>query len=127
VNRERGERVRERFRILGYWKDGKPDVSRFAVERGYIPSYLYRWLAGETPRGESLFRFAADLKVEPQWLVTGSRARNVVRRLVTILLTAGVLGQAGTIDIVPQVHGNMPLIGRWRLWWHPCYLQPLAA
>jgi hypothetical protein len=66
---EFGERVRGRLKALGYWKDDRPDVGRFSLDRGYIPSYIYRWVAGQVPRGASLLRLAADLGVSVEWLL----------------------------------------------------------
>src|SRR2546426_326760 len=54
-----GQRVRQRLRALGYWKDGRPDVGRFCSERDYRPQYL-----------EAIFRAFPDLYV---WLDTEGR------------------------------------------------------
>lgn len=67
-----GHRVTERLRALGYWKDGRPDIGRFSTEKGYIPSYVYRWRAGEVPRGVMLFRLAADLGLSAEALLLGA-------------------------------------------------------
>jgi hypothetical protein len=64
-----GERVRGRLKALGYVKNGRLDVNGFSVEKGYIPSYVYRWAKGEVPRGQALIRFARDLKVSPEELL----------------------------------------------------------
>lgn len=66
-----GERLRERLRVLGYWQSAKnkPDVIRFSVERGYVHSYIYRWLDGQTPRGATLLKLARDLEVSVEWLL----------------------------------------------------------
>jgi len=64
-----GERVRERLKALGYVKNGHLDVNGFSVEKGYIPSYVYRWSKGEVPRGQALIRLARDLGCSPESLL----------------------------------------------------------
>ena len=64
----------ERLQSLGYWKDGRPDVSRFCREKGYRRQYVYAWLRGRVPMAENLIRLAADLGVEPDWLLFGQDA-----------------------------------------------------
>src|SRR5438093_10846146 len=58
-----GQRVRQRLRALGYWKDGRPDVGRFCSERDYRPQYLYAWLGDRIPTYDNLARLARDLEV----------------------------------------------------------------
>lgn len=81
-----GARVQERLKALGYWKNGRPDVGRFSEERGYIPSYVYRWISGETPRGWRLVKLATDLEVDAAWLVPPPQARR--KRILACLLAA---------------------------------------
>ena len=76
--RRRHEGEREVFRavaghpsaegVLGRGAGG-PEVGRFCVDYGYLPSYLYRWLRGEVPRAEKLLVLAKQLGVEPDWLL----------------------------------------------------------
>src|SRR5574341_373726 len=72
-----GQRIKERLRALGYWKDGRPAIGRFCDERGYRPQYLYAWLADRIPTYENLLRLARDLGAPPEWILfgTGPRAR----------------------------------------------------
>src|SRR5437667_12560287 len=74
-----GQRVRQRLRALGYWKDGRPDVGRFCGERDYRPQYLYAWLGHRIPTYDNLARLARDLEVPPAWVMfgTGPPARRV--------------------------------------------------
>jgi hypothetical protein len=68
------ERFRGRLQALGYWKDGRPDVSRFCVEKGYLPQYVYAWLKGRVPAAANLVRLGTDLGVAPAWLLFGDGA-----------------------------------------------------
>ena len=65
------ERLQATLRSKGYWDAGRggPEVGRFCVDYGYLPSYLYRWLRGEVPRAEKLLILARQLDVQPDWLV----------------------------------------------------------
>jgi len=65
------DRIRGRLRALGYWREDKPDVLRFAREKGYIYIYLYRWLDGVTPTYEYLVKLAEDLQMSMAELVFG--------------------------------------------------------
>jgi len=69
-----GERIRERLRAIGYWKADKPDVLRFCIERGYIPTYVYKWLTDTTPSRENLYKLGRDLGVTAAWLLLGDEA-----------------------------------------------------
>jgi len=102
-----GDRVRERLRALGYWKNGKPDIIRFSVERGYPASYVYRWAAGQVPRGPALFRLAKDLEIAPDWLL--GIALEPVKHPIPIA------GGSGPSDGLPlaKLAEILPLIGRW--------------
>jgi len=65
------DRIRARMRELGYWKADRPDVTRFCLEKGYVPSYVYVWLKGSLPVYESLRRLAKDLDCPLPWLLLG--------------------------------------------------------
>ncbi len=71
ASRDIGRRIRARLQALGYWKDGRPDVSRFCRENGHLPQYVYAWLKGRVPRGGNLIRLAEQLSVPPVWLLFG--------------------------------------------------------
>src|SRR5437773_6071657 len=71
-----GQRVRQRLRALGYWKDGRPDVGRFCSERDYRPQYLYAWLGDRIPTYDNLARLARDLEVPPEWRMSGPGSPN---------------------------------------------------
>lgn len=103
---EIGERIALRMEALGYWKAGRPDVGRFCEDHGFVTSYLYRWLAGETPRGMRLFRLAAALAVAPEWLLTGTGPTKR-RRLLPI---SGGSDQTQPLPVA-QVGVRMRLIG----------------
>lgn len=73
-------RIQRRLLDLGYRRaDGKPDVMRFCLERGYLPQYVYAWLKGTTPSEPNLRRLAGDLGVEPAWLHYGAGDTGAVR------------------------------------------------
>ena len=66
------ERIKERLEALGYWKNDRPDVTRFARERGYLPSYVYKWLNEKVvPDYANLHKLAADLGVPMAWILFG--------------------------------------------------------
>jgi hypothetical protein len=115
-----GDRVREQLRLLGYWKNGRPDINRFCIEHGYIPSYVYRWAKGEVPRGVALLRFARDLEASPETLLGLEPAP---RRYIHPI--AGGSGEAGTRPLA-KLAEVLPLIGRWLRAWAPA-LQPQWA
>jgi len=75
-----GGRIRERLRAIGYWKADKPDVMRFCIERGYIPTYVYKWLTDTTPSRENLYQLGDDLGVTAAWLLLGEDASAGSRR-----------------------------------------------
>lgn len=91
-----GKIVAARMKTLGYWKKGQPQVSRFSEERGFVPSYVYRWLRGETPRGERLFRLAEALETDPKSLVAlPTTIRRMKKTLVSLVAVAVGVGTAG--------------------------------
>ena len=67
-----GQRVKERLKALGYWKDGRPQVGRFCDDRGYRPQYLYAWFRDRIPSYENLVRLARDLGAPPEWILFGT-------------------------------------------------------
>src|SRR3989338_1106211 len=67
-----GQRVKERLKALGYWKDGRPEVGRFCDDRGYRPQYLYAWFRDRIPSYENLVRLARDLGAPPEWILFGT-------------------------------------------------------
>jgi PAS domain-containing protein len=69
-----GERLKSRLKAVGYWKHDRPDVARFALERGYRPQYVYAWLRDRIPDYENRVRLARDLQVAPNWLRFGDGA-----------------------------------------------------
>lgn len=111
-----GERVRERLKALGYVKNGRLDVNGFSVEKGYIPSYVYRWSKGEVPRGQALIRLARDLKASPEDLL--GPPPPPPKRLPHPI--AGGSSEGGTSPL-PNLLKDIPLIGRWLqrilAWW----------
>lgn len=74
-----GERIATRMAECGYRKpDGKPDVSRFCREKGYLSQYVYEWIRGRRPNGDNLRRLANDLQVSAVWLLLGDEGVNEV-------------------------------------------------
>lgn len=71
-------RLASRLRILGYSRNGRPDVGRFCRERGYRRQYVYAWLAGRVPGPEYIRRLARDLDVSANWLMLGAAEEAVV-------------------------------------------------
>lgn len=76
-----GTRLADRMRTLGYWKDGRPDVGRFCIERRYRPQYVYAWLRDRVPDYDNLRRLSSDLDVGVSWLVSGEGAATPKRRI----------------------------------------------
>ena len=66
-----GQRVGQRLRALGYWRNGRPDVARFCSEKDYRPQYVYAWLGDRIPAYDNLTRLAHDLDVAPEWVMFG--------------------------------------------------------
>lgn len=62
--------IKERLKALRYWKNGKPDISRFCRERGYDARSFYPWLKGRVPT-RYLSKLAKDLETSEQWLLHG--------------------------------------------------------
>jgi transcriptional regulator with XRE-family HTH domain len=89
-----GDRLRERLQAVGYWRDGRPEVGRFCVERGYLTTYLYRWLSGATPDHENIYRLARDLGVSPSWLLFGEDG-DVIPGGPQLLPSRGAAGSQG--------------------------------
>ena len=69
-----GSRLSDRLRVLGFWKDERPDVGRFCREKGYRPQYVYAWLKDRVPGYDNLRRLATDLDVPVVWFVAGETA-----------------------------------------------------
>ena len=67
-----GDRIRERLKALGYWKEGRLEVSRFCDDKSYRPQYVYAWLGDRVPAYENLVRLARDLSVPPEWIMFGA-------------------------------------------------------
>jgi transcriptional regulator with XRE-family HTH domain len=70
-----GQRLREAMVEKGVVnRKGDPDVTRFAISHGWIPNYVYRWLADETtPERPNLDKLAEALGVTPWWLLFGDQ------------------------------------------------------
>lgn len=67
-----GERIAAKMVERGYRKpSGKPDVSRFCREKGYLSQYVYEWIKGRRPNDDNLRRLANDLQVSTVWLLLG--------------------------------------------------------
>ena len=69
-----GDRLRECFLQAGYWKENRPDVYRFCLERRYSSQRMYAWLRGRTPPHHELIRLAEDFGVSLAWLLLGEEA-----------------------------------------------------
>jgi transcriptional regulator with XRE-family HTH domain len=108
------ERLRETLRAKGYWdaERGAPEVGRFCVDYGYLPSYLYRWLRGEVPRAEKLLVLAKQLDVKADWLVGVEEAPR--RRPHHPI--AGGSSDDGTLPLA-NLAEILPLIGSWLRQW----------
>lgn len=69
-----GERIREGMKEAGFWNEGRkrPDLLRFAREKGYTPQYLYQYLSDDRmPTCENLIKLARDLEKPKAWLLFG--------------------------------------------------------
>src|SRR5262245_2011775 len=112
-----GDRIRERIVALGFTtKDGSADVQRFALAKGYLPNYLYRWGTDTTPDRDNLLRLAKDLECSPAWLLFGvevklPRVRNGARFLGIILFA--LTSTAGGLALPwHPTDGIQPIISR---------------
>lgn len=74
-----GDRIARRLNILGYWKNGRPDVPRFCDERRYRPQYVYAWLKGRQPDYANLKRLAKDLAAPMAWILLGEEGMAEIR------------------------------------------------
>jgi hypothetical protein len=67
-----GPRIAKRLIALGYVRaDGKPDVRRFCLERGYDKTLFYYWLRDRSTPMKERARLAKDLGVTSRWLIFG--------------------------------------------------------
>lgn len=76
-----GDRLRQRLKALGYWKNDRPDVLRFCEEHGYVVQYVYAWLKDRLPGFNNLTRLAKDLRVPVAWLLLGDEALGDIRKM----------------------------------------------
>jgi transcriptional regulator with XRE-family HTH domain len=113
------ERLRETLRAKGYWdpERGAPEVGRFCVDYGYLPSYLYRWLRGEVPRAEKLLILAKQLDVKADWLVG---VEDAPRRRPHHPIAGG--SDLAQLPLILRELNPLPLIGNWlRQWVSPLH------
>jgi PAS domain S-box-containing protein len=73
-----GDRIAQRMRVMGFWKDDRPDVARFCRERRYRRQYVYAWLQDRMPGVDNLRRLARDLDVTVAWLAVGEDSGQLV-------------------------------------------------
>lgn len=67
-----GPRIAERMLALGYRQpNGKPDVSKFAREKGYDKTIFYEWVKDASTPTKEVDRLAGDLGVNVPWLLFG--------------------------------------------------------
>lgn len=76
-----GDRIARRLNALGYWKNGRPDVTRFCEEKRYRPQYVYAWLRDRVPGYANLKRLARDLEAPMCWILLGRDAIAEIREL----------------------------------------------
>src|SRR5438132_1454992 len=93
-----GQRLRQRLKAFGYWKNGRPEVSRFCSERDYRPQYLYAWLGDRIPTYDNLARLARDLEVPPEWVMFGTGSPTRRDALDAVDATRGPRRGAQIID-----------------------------
>src|SRR4030095_10394497 len=74
-----GKRLREAMLAKGFVnRRGDPDVTRFALAHGWIPNYVYRWLADETtPDMDNLDRLGEALGIPPAHLLYGDEVNRI--------------------------------------------------
>ena len=75
-----GHRFSDRLQMLGFWKDGRPDVGRFCREKGYRPQYVYAWLKDRMPAYDNVQRLCTDLDVPVIWFVVGEDGNHPATR-----------------------------------------------
>ena len=69
-----GGRLLERLKAVGYWNEdrNRPDLLRFAMQKGYVSQYLYAWTKDDRmPTYEYIVKLAKDLEVPAAWLLFG--------------------------------------------------------
>jgi hypothetical protein len=74
-----GKRLREAMLANGFVnRKGDPDVTRFALAHGWIPNYVYRWLADDShPDGPNLDKLGEALGIPPARLIFGDEVNRV--------------------------------------------------
>jgi transcriptional regulator with XRE-family HTH domain len=70
------------MKAMKYWKEkqDRPDLTRFALDYRFVPSYLHKWITGRArPSYEHIQALSAALGVNVGWLLFGeeSAARTV--------------------------------------------------
>lgn len=116
-------RVRALMQEHGYWKDGHPDVARFAQEHHFHRNNVYRWINGQMP-GLDVVRLARAFGIEPVQLLppeVGQPERPFVGRpsklLLVLALGAACLGLPSPVSAgqLPD-SGHYVKYGRRRAW-----------
>jgi hypothetical protein len=74
-----GKRLRDAMMAKGFVnRRGDPDVTRFALTNGWIPNYVYRWLADEArPDMVNLDKIGEILGIPPAHLQYGDEVNRV--------------------------------------------------
>ena len=109
-----GDRLSHRLRLMGYWKNGRPDVARFCREKGYRPQYLYAWLKNRLPGPENLDSLSRDLEVSGAWILFGEQTAAAVHEAgVTEVAVAPGRPHTAGLAPAPRVAAG-PAVGRAR-------------
>jgi transcriptional regulator with XRE-family HTH domain len=148
-----GKRLREAMLAKGFVnRKGDPDVTRFALAHGWIPNYVYRWLADESiPDKSNLDKLGEALSIPPARLLFGDEVNRVPgnprkrggRKVVGLVAALGVwLGLSaptawgsgvladqnapgGSVETSDNVRGIM---SRWRRRiYHPWWSSPAPS
>jgi transcriptional regulator with XRE-family HTH domain len=134
-----GKRLREAMLAKGFVnRKGDPDVTRFALSHGWIPNYLYRWLAdASTPDKENLDKLGEALGIPPARLLYGDEVNRVPgnprkrggRKLGCLVAALGVaLGVATSTRSAPTSDNVRGIMSGWRRrTYHPWGRSPAPS
>jgi transcriptional regulator with XRE-family HTH domain len=86
-----GVRLAAAMREKNFWRDDdQPDVTAFSLAAGVLHSSLYRWLAGESPRADKLFKMADALGVDAKDLYGHEAERGRVSKVVVSVVALAI-------------------------------------
>ena len=107
-----GERIKATLVKKGYFKNGRPDISGFALDHRWVPATIYRWCNSDVlPERENLLKLAEQLGVSAQWLLFGGEPPPSPAKKRRPVPISGGSGAAAPLPVGAQVT-EMSLIRR---------------